>query len=611
MVRHDIVPTNLAVVAMRDNGYMNAAYAVAELIDNSIQAGAQEVELLCADRFELRRHRRTSQVHHIAVLDNGCGMDETVLRMALQFGNGLYLKPEDHKGIGRFGMGLPSSSISQCRRVDVWTWQNGVDSAIHSYLDLDEIIAGQLHEVPEPQPAPVPNIWQQVGNCFDVSGTLVVWSDIDRSLWRKSATIIDKSEFLIGRMYRRFLAWGQVQIRLADFDLARPDETLRERFAKPNDPLYLMQDTSCPPDPPDIEDGEPMFTEWGEPDVFEIECDGAVHEVVVRYSIARNEARKGVNPGGRLHGKHAAKNVGVSIIRAHRELSLDPAWSNPSEPRDRWWGVEVEFPPALDDLFGVTNNKQSARYFSELAKADIEDMISEEGQTVAAAREVYEVEDDPRWPLFKIASEIQKNISAMRRLIEGQKRGTRRRKRTDLDGDRETPEAKATEITERRKLAGYIGESDEQESQPEEVRVADIQQALMDSGTPETREEAQELAAKIVGRGLKYEFRNVALSSSPAFFDVQSRGGVIIITLNIDHPAYPHLIEVLENDLEDVPEEELRRRLVRAAEGLDLLLSAWARHEDEQPDGPRKERARGARWDWGRMARDFLNDEDL
>ena len=39
-MNHNIVPPHLVVQAMRDNGYKNAAYAVAELIDNSIQAGA-------------------------------------------------------------------------------------------------------------------------------------------------------------------------------------------------------------------------------------------------------------------------------------------------------------------------------------------------------------------------------------------------------------------------------------------------------------------------------------------------------------------------------------------------------------------------------------------
>ena len=34
MTNHDIVPTHLVVKAMRDSGYKNAAYAIAELMDN-------------------------------------------------------------------------------------------------------------------------------------------------------------------------------------------------------------------------------------------------------------------------------------------------------------------------------------------------------------------------------------------------------------------------------------------------------------------------------------------------------------------------------------------------------------------------------------------------
>jgi sensor histidine kinase regulating citrate/malate metabolism len=135
---HDIVPTHLAVQAMRDNGYKNAAYAIAELMDNAIQAGASQVELLCGERKQQVEGRKRSRIEQIAVLDNGRGMDANVLRLALQFGNGTHLDEDKHTGIGRFGMGLPSSSISQCQRVDVWSWQNGLENILHTYLDLPE-----------------------------------------------------------------------------------------------------------------------------------------------------------------------------------------------------------------------------------------------------------------------------------------------------------------------------------------------------------------------------------------------------------------------------------------------------------------------------------------
>ena len=75
MTEYDIVPTSLAVKAMRDNGYKNAAYALAELMDNSIQAGATEVELLCADRESMVDQRVRRRLNQVAVLDNGRGMD--------------------------------------------------------------------------------------------------------------------------------------------------------------------------------------------------------------------------------------------------------------------------------------------------------------------------------------------------------------------------------------------------------------------------------------------------------------------------------------------------------------------------------------------------------
>lgn len=619
IMRHDIVPTHLAVSAMRDNGYKNAAYAIAELMDNAIQAGATQVELLCGDKTEMRRQRSTSQIETIAVLDNGSGMNAETLRLALQFGNGTYLDPEDHKGIGRFGMGLPSSSISQARRVDVWTWQNGPESAIHSYLDLDEILNDKINEVPKPQQYEIPEEWLRIGDSFNQSGTLVVWTRIDRSMWRKSKTIIKNSEFIIGRIYRRFLVNKRVKIRFVQFDVDKPSLIAEEDFARPNDPLYLMPNTSQPPHPDPLEPGEevfidtgePMFSLWGSEEIFRIRFNDNEHDVVVRYAIAKKEARKGESPGSRPHGKHAAKNVGVSIVRADRELDLDPAWSNPSEPRDRWWGVEIDFPPALDDLFGVTNNKQAARYFSDLAKVNLEDIIEEE-QTLGGTRDIYEADEDPQWPLYEIAHRIRQQVNLMQANLRKQKEGSRsnvNRRSTQRDAD--SAAAIATAKTDQRKEQGYTGESDlQEENQSVEEQTKDIQESFIEQGVVEESAEAQQLAAEIVGRGYKYDFKSANVPASPAFFDVQSRGGKILITLNRSHPAYSRLIEVLEEDVEGVPEDELRTRLIRAANGLDLLLSAWARYEDEQPDGPRRTRVQEARWDWGRMARDFLYDDE-
>lgn len=599
--QHDIVPVHLVVQAMRDNGYKNAAYALAELIDNSIQAGATEVEVLCAEK-EIQLQRRSSRIHKIAVLDNGIGMDSTVLRMALQFGNGTYLAEDKHTGMGRFGMGLPCSSISQCKRVDVWTWQSGVGNAIYTYLDLNEIKNKQLTEVPEPQQRPIPEIWKKVTTGFGETGTLVVWSDIDRSVWKTGKAIIENSEFVIGRMYRKFLDTKEVVIRMATFDIDQPTQIKEGKYAKANDPGYLMADTVCPAP----FQKEPMFQPWPEKDSYEttftIEFRGKEHEVKIRFSYAKEKARQEKNPGKLPHGQHAGNNMGVSVVRARRELELDQSWIQ-KRPTERWWGVEIEFPPALDELFGVTNSKQSARNFSDMASLDIESVLKDKSMT--QLKEELNQDEDPRGPLIGIAQKIHSQIGLMRRLIDAQTPDSRSRQKRHQGS---SAEKVATEVTEERKKEGHYGQSDKDESLPSEERKEIIETTLIDKGVMQIT--AEELAAKTVSDGLRYVFAKASLGDKSAFFSVDPKPGTIIITLNTIHPAYKNLVEILEEEVEGVDPEILRSRLTNSLEGLKLLLMAWARYEDEEPEGRRRDKAQEARVDWGRVARQFLEGEE-
>lgn len=602
---HDIVPTHLAVKAMRDNGYKNAAYAIAELMDNAIQAGASQVELLCGERKQQLEQRKRSRIEEIAVLDNGCGMDASVLRLALQFGNGTYLDEDKHTGIGRFGMGLPSSSMSQCKRVDVWSWQNGRENALHSYLDLDEITNRHMNEVPEPTVQPIPDLWRKTGERFGDSGTLVVWSKIDRCNWRTGKAIIDNSEFVIGRMYRKFINSDEVEIRMVAFDLDCLDDKIIEKYARPNDPVYLMEETSCPAP----FDKQAMFQPWEEDTsyeaTFKINFKDKEHDVKVRFSYAKEEARQaelGKNPGSLPHGQHAAKNVGVSVIRARRELELDQSLVNSYDPRERWWGIEVEFPPSLDDIFGVTNNKQSALNFGEILTLDIESLL-EEGKTVAQLKEELLQDEDPKLPLLELAHKISTQISLIRRLLKAQTEGSRTKEKRH---DPYKPQKVATTITRERKLQGYKGKSDEDEELPRAERKQVIEETLKEEGV--TQAQAELLAATTVDNSLKYTFVEADLDT-PAFFSVKPRGGAIIVTLNTNHPAYKNLVEILESDVDKADINTLRDRLVNSLDGLKLLLMAWARYEDEQPDGKRKQDAQDTRIDWGRLARRFLESE--
>ncbi len=603
----EIVPAHLAVKAMRDNGYKNAAYAVAELMDNSIQAEATEVELICMEKSEFLNQRTRSQIYKIGVLDNGSGMDENTLQISLQFGNGMNLDEAAQVGMGKFGMGLPASSVSQARMVEVWTWQNGVKSAIYSYLDIDKIGNQIQKEVPKPIKRAVPSEWLSAAAGTSDHGTLVVWSNIDRCMWKTGKAIIENSEQLIGRMYRKFLATAKISIRMVTYDWESLDaqgrqvQPLNQRYAVANDPLYLTVPSST--DAP--YDQEAMFEHWPSKEAFEhkitVRFRGRDHNVYVRTTMAKKSAREGGTAGSRTYGRHAQKNIGVSVVRAKRELELDANWALQGEPRERWWGLEVEFSPGLDDLFGVTNNKQSARNFTEWAHKSVDDMLTG-GKTITAIKEELARDEDPSGPLLEVAHYVQNSIAQMRKLIFAQMKTQRTGERQRHGGGFEA-EKEATDKTRERQAEGKVGVSDAGESKSDSERMDAIEKALEEQGVDQVA--AKALAASTVGDSLKYVFAEAPLDG-PAFFSVQPKGGAILITLNTEHGAYNRLVDVLERDPANATDENLVERLNNALAGLKLLLMAWARYEDEQGSGQARERAQDARVDWGRIARRFL-----
>ena len=152
---------------------------------------------------------------------------------------------------------------------------------------------------------------------------------------------------------------------------------------RPNDPLYLMSGTSCP----EQFGPSPMFVELeGSPFTVPVTYNGVTHDVRIRASYARPHVRDSAHPdatwpqewvgkdaGHTPWGKHADHNMGVSMIRAHREIEIDPSWVSGDDPRERWWTVEVDFPTALDEVFGVTNNKQGTMTFQRLARYRLEE----------------------------------------------------------------------------------------------------------------------------------------------------------------------------------------------------------------------------------------------
>ena len=607
-----IVSPELTVEAMRDSGYKDTDHALAELIDNAIDAEANLVELIAIETppDPSVRYSR-ARISEIAVVDDGTGMDYLTLRRALKYGDGTRM---DRVGgrIGRFGVGLPNASMSQCTRVDIWTWENGADNALHCYLDLNEIRSG-MREVPEPTHDPVPRRWRPISRCtIEASGTLVVWSRLDRVRWRGGEKTLDRTAELCGRIYRKFLTDEskpvEIFLTLAEQAGAELSPKTEPSRCLPNDPLYLMFPSSTPSPFHD----QAMFRQFNER-VWTIPVDRLEGRVEVRCTLARPDAinekmssvswpRSYSKAGEAPWGKHAHKNKGVSIVRAQRELEMSLAWINNYEPEERWWTVEVEFDPILDEIFGVTNNKQHAHDFVNGAGFDWIDSAYP-GETYSVFRERLNETADPRAHLIEIWEWIDKQIEQMRRERKKLMKGTgTTRSRHPKTG--EEAEDVATNIIREQAQQDIVGLSDRA---PTTSRNQKIDQIIQSAKLRRVEEPlAREWAIETVDNGRRVLLKSVTLGHKNAFFDVSSVNDVIEVWINDEHPVYEHLIEAITDFDGDESLTDLTDRLERAAFTLKMILIAWARHEDKVGSTLR-DQLHDVRTDWGREARNFLS----
>ncbi len=626
---YTIINTGMTVEAMRDSGYKSTTHALAEIIDNAIEADADSIEIFGVSRSRLDTGRIT--LSELAVLDNGRGMDETTLRRSLRYGDGTR---QGRNGIGRFGVGLPNSSLSQATRVDIWSWQNGVTNALHTFLSIEEVENGAL-EIPKPELKQIPEVYREASiNPFGESGTLVVWSDLDRVEWKRAATVFKHTETLLGRIYRRFLAKTDERLHSNYKDTAdqigpqrcitlipvideNGVEVLTDEivYVRPNDPLYLMSGTSCPED---FGSG-PMFTEI-ESSPFEVSIifKGKEHVVHVRASYARPHVRDsshsdaswpeqyvGTDAGHTPWGKHADTNMGVSMVRAHRELELDASWVSGDDPRERWWTVEVDFPTALDEVFGVTNNKQGTMTFQRLARFDWRREALPDEESAGDVRKRMEDDGDYRVHLLDLRKQIQNAISIMRPRVKEarQKRGKRHTPDEDQKAD-----AKATAAIKKRLGEGHKGSSDIAEETGSEQDHTEAQVESLVTKHNFAKEDALRKVAETIEAGNRVRWIQ-SHQSSPAFFDIDALPGVIQVALNTDHPVHSHLYDVMHPDVDELSEEEVRDRLYKAAAAFRILIYSWARYEDEQTD-KMKRVVRDARMEWGKYAEEFFDDDD-
>lgn len=353
----EIVQVDKALESSRDSGYDLTA-AVGEIVDNSIDWGKASTV-----RIEARWDKGKKRIEKMAFADNGVGIPVETLSHVLSLG--FSSSYGSRQGLGRFGVGLKLGTLAIGRRVDVYTRPAGTDAVLHSYLDLDQIKAGEQDCIETSEVDGFPDEFAHLmqtkkSEAPFASGTLVLWSNIDRleEGGRYGQANQERLQGLVrflARAYRRFIDNG-LALELDGRDISL------------HDPLFLL------PNPRVIKRfGPDVVSSVVERDTIEI--DGG--EVEVTITLLPEEFRQHRGRGGRADRAgdefadlYIPDHEGrISFLRQGREINYDlVAKMLPGGKKevDRFIGIEVSFPATLDEYFQVRNVKRGVVPVSKL-----------------------------------------------------------------------------------------------------------------------------------------------------------------------------------------------------------------------------------------------------
>ncbi|CAN7216391.1 ATP-binding protein [Mesorhizobium sp. LjNodule214] len=338
------------VRGIRHIGYRRNVDAIAELIDNSIQAYSQRVDLV----FGYDEGVSLKKPTQIAVIDDGHGMASEMLKLAMMWG-GTH-REDDRTGLGRYGFGLPSSAVSIGRRFTIVSKVLG-GPLFAATLDLDALVAGKYRNsagdvaLPSPLRARLPAfINEHLGRTFPQgwhSGTIVLIEKLDRLDWATTLGMRTNLVRHFGVTYHKLLNQTAIHV---DGRRVPPIDPL---FLTPECEFYsLDEDRAKPLDRIDIK-------------VRNLAAADREGQVSLRYAWlpptfgAIDKARDavGLNANARFpilkdyHGLIFSRNGRIIDVQSRAPWTL---FIN----NDRYIRVEVEFSASLDEMFGVTTSKQ-------------------------------------------------------------------------------------------------------------------------------------------------------------------------------------------------------------------------------------------------------------
>lgn len=568
-----IVNAAMYIEALKSSGYKSTYNAIAEIVDNSIDAEADDIFIIGEQKVAGNGEKK---IVSFGFLDNGHGMDYATLKDCLTIG---FTTNQQRKGMGRFGVGLPQASIFVCDHVEVYSWQNGIENCKRVHIDVDEVKENNLNEIADPISCEIPNEYKQFikwhgeKRDFDFSehGTLVIWTKCTTVDHKKWNTCVGHMSEDLGRKYRYFLANGSKRIYMIEMVSKKEEEML------PNDPLYLMTPSQeCVPADLSVfgENGydskrydensgyteslfEPFKPTEDSTGVVELPInyeDGdeiKTGTVTIKYSVvkkkyySKNDLKTETKPGSLPYGKSPRlnNNIGISIVRNEREIDFGSFgfFNYYNVPDYRWWGIEISFHSDLDSAFGISNNKQYVN-LKPMSKQEMADVSSDELKSV--------------W--HQLADEILPTI------VEMTNRNSAIRSE-EMKIDDPTPQESSEIATQVDLETG--DEEEELELIPEEQKVEEATEQLIKEGNEEPSESQ---VKKLIDSGVRVTIVHNK-TKMDSFVDYSFAAGTLSIILNANHPFYEKLVrDILEDENSKVPFELFLIAVMKSIKKLNL-----------------------------------------
>jgi hypothetical protein len=214
------------MTSLRDIGY-DAPAAIADLVDNSIDANARNIDVTIA---------RDGESSFVRVADDGIGMTPRELDEAMRYGS---RRGYDAQDLGHFGLGLKTASLSQCRRLTVASRTTPSGRIEARRWDLDFVARRDAWDLERVTPSACPPAL--VAPLRIGVGTVVLWERLDRVLsyarpdgsaaMRAVAQLAEDVEQHLAMVFHRFLSGERRRGR------ARVKITVNAREIAPWDPF--------------------------------------------------------------------------------------------------------------------------------------------------------------------------------------------------------------------------------------------------------------------------------------------------------------------------------------------------------------------------------------